>query len=376
MAREASRSSARAAARPCATTTRSQTCRRRLHRPALASRPSSRGARLSRRIKRLPIRRHICTSSVPSCTTPTPGDATPVGADYAVDDSSSYAYGTTRDDQPRADTAGNAFGYVRLSTHGLSRANCRTARPVVVLVARAVLRGIMTRNASLRVGYRYRTGDFGYAVADRRQDDGARIRLWRRLFAAAVGDAANDVRFRSGSSATRRITAAAGDWNRRRDTAVRRARQRRRLVTSSGGPGSRARAIVAACEYVPELRRAGRTGRFSADVNGLFTPRMDFSAASVTRRAICRHGFGTASAFDTYTASARVRQALTSAGAVPGVPLLLLRFWQRAAAARRVPPSMERNGVRVGITSVAARLAEIAMLPGRNYTPEEILRLL
>ena len=88
---------------------------------------------------------------------------------------------------------------------------------------------------------------------------------------------------------------------------------------------------------------------FSADLNGLLTPRMDLSAGV---------GYSTgqstsvvnASTFDTYTASVRVRHALTRAWAVYAQYLYYFYDFGRAQVPIGVPSSMERNGVRVGIT--------------------------
>jgi hypothetical protein len=102
-------------------------------------------------------------------------------------------------------------------------------------------------------------------------------------------------------------------------------------------------------EYVPELSAPVYTDGFSAVIGGLFNPRMDFSATagySTGESAVLR----SASAFDTYTASARVRHAVTRTLAAYVEYLYYYYDFGRTQLPLGVPSTMERNGIRIGIT--------------------------
>jgi hypothetical protein len=102
-------------------------------------------------------------------------------------------------------------------------------------------------------------------------------------------------------------------------------------------------------QYIPELASAVNTDGISASVTGLFTPKMDFSAG-VGYSSGAPAGIRNRSTFDTYTASARVRQAITSTLAVYAEYLYYFYDFGTTALPLGVPASVERNGVRVGLT--------------------------
>jgi hypothetical protein len=97
------------------------------------------------------------------------------------------------------------------------------------------------------------------------------------------------------------------------------------------------------------LATAVNTDGVSATVKGLITPKMDFSAG-VGYSSGAPAGIQSASTFDTYTASARVRQAISSTVAFYAEYLYYFYDFGVTALPLGVPPSMERNGVRVGLT--------------------------
>jgi hypothetical protein len=103
-------------------------------------------------------------------------------------------------------------------------------------------------------------------------------------------------------------------------------------------------------EQIQELTEPVYTDGVTAAVAGFFTEKLDFAAsvgyASGTP-AVTRSG----QAFDTYTASARLRRSLRRNVAV--YLAYLYYFYDFTSVAQLqpgVPPSMERNGVRVGLT--------------------------
>jgi len=281
----------------------------------------------------------------PSVTTAAPGDAIPVAPDYAVNDSSSYAYGTSvsiSHGVTRRGTISGSFDYQH--TDFLEERENR--RDLSSYGARLQFSHGMSRNASLRIGYQYRAGDFGYAVADsgKTTEHGIDIGVEyvrplsatrHMTFSFGLGPSATD----SPALPTLGIPSDT-QYGVRGDLAFAYQFNRTWETRASYDRG---------LQYVPELASAVNTDGVSAALTGLFTSTMDFSAG-VGYSSGAPAGLRNSSTFDTYTASARVRQAITSTLALYAEYLYYFYDFGTTALPLGVPSSMERNGVRVGLT--------------------------
>ena len=101
---------------------------------------------------------------------------------------------------------------------------------------------------------------------------------------------------------------------------------------------------------MPGLRGPVYTNGFMATVDGLLGRRWDVLASagfSDGESALARN----ASTFDTYTASVRARYALSSLWALYGEYLYYYYDFRGSAQLPvGVPPVLERNGLRIGLT--------------------------
>ncbi len=102
-------------------------------------------------------------------------------------------------------------------------------------------------------------------------------------------------------------------------------------------------------EYVAELSEPVFADGFTAELGGLLNPRLDLLASA-------RYSSGASAlnrdtlAFDTYGAALRVRYALTRTLAVYGEYLYYFYDFRGTTLAMSIPPGLERNGVRAGLT--------------------------
>jgi hypothetical protein len=103
-------------------------------------------------------------------------------------------------------------------------------------------------------------------------------------------------------------------------------------------------------EYVPELSRPVVTDGFAAGVQGMFTRRLDFSGG-VGYSSGASAGTRSEAQFDTYTGAGRLRFAFTPRLAAYVEYVYYYYDFSRAASlAPGLPPALERNGVRGGLT--------------------------
>lgn len=281
----------------------------------------------------------------PSVVTAAPGDSIPVAPDYAVNNSSSYAYGTSvslSHGLTRRGTLSGSLEYQR--TDFLEELHNR--RDISSTGARVQFAQGVSRNASLRMGYQYRTGNFGYAIADSGKTTEHSV---------DVG-----VDYTRPLSPTRRMTLSFGlgpsftdapslpllgvgsdrQYGVRGDVSFSYQLSRTWETRASYERG---------LQYVPELASAVTTDGISGTVSGLLTARTDFSAGAGYSSG-APAGIRNTQTFDTYTASARVRQAITSTLALYAEYLYYFYDFGVTALPLGVPPSMERNGVRLGVT--------------------------
>jgi hypothetical protein len=281
----------------------------------------------------------------PSVGAQAPGDAIPVAPDYAVNDSSSYVYGTTASISHGLTRRGTISGTVDYQRTDFLREQ-QSRRDLTSYGARIQYGQSMSRNGSLRMGYQYRTGDFGYGIAEsgtateHSLDVGVEyvrpLSATRRMtFSLGLGPSVTDTPTlrRLGLGNDRRVGV-------RGDVAFMYQFNRTWETWASYERG---------LQYIPELASAVNTDGISATVGGLFSPTMDFSASAAYSSGVPA-GFRSASSFDTYTASVRLRRAITSTLAVNAEYLYYFYDFGPVALPTGVPSSMERNGVRVGLT--------------------------
>jgi hypothetical protein len=278
-----------------------------------------------------------------------PGDAVPTAADYAVDDSESFAYGTTvglthgLTRRSRVSATGD-FQYTDYvhKTGNLQDLNSKGIR--------GDLSHNLSRNASLRVGYRYRTGAFGYGFGG----IGSGLQTTEHGVEAGV-DYSRPI------SATRRMIFGFSVGSSTADTPVATAGEvsEGRLIRLSGAGsigwqfarGWQTRASFRrGVEYIAQLSQPVYADGFSTDIEGFLTSRLDITASarySTGASALYR----SALTFDTYGADVRVRYALTRSLAVYGQYLYYFYDFQQATTLPTgIPPGLERNGVRAGLT--------------------------
>ncbi len=338
---------------------------------SLGSRPAH---DVSPRIRRSPIRHRICTGCFRPWQRPAPGDAIPVAPDYAVNNSASYAYGTSASISHGLTRRGTLSGSFDYQHTDFVEERPGPARYLVLRRACSVRARAVNRNASLRVGYHYRTGDFGYAHRRQRQDDRAWHRLRRRLRSPVVRHAPDDLRVRRWVFGHR--SAGAADCSESVRTVSYGVRGDFIVwvsVQSDVGDSRQLRAGLAIYSRVGERRQYRRCQRNA--YRPVYARRWIFPPASATRPAR-QPASGTLQRLTPIRASARVRQALTcdSWRSTPSI-CTTSTILVHGAVPLGVPPSMERNGVRVGLTLWLRGVAEIEeCCQERSYTPEDILR--
>jgi hypothetical protein len=287
----------------------------------------------------------------PQTTTPTPGDAPAVGADYAVNTVSSYQYGTRASISrglTRRGTVSAAVEYRSTDFLELEAEAGRTDRATTQ--ARIQFSRGVSRSTSLRVAYRYSRGDIGSTIVgyvpggtstehgfDVGVDYLRTLSATRRMrLGFGVGSSAADLPLSSLAAAVTDdrqynvLGEARFEYQFQRTWSTR-ARYQRRL------------------EYIAELAEPVYSGGFAADMSGLLTPKVELSAAfglSNGRSAAFRR----ATAYDTYTANVRLSRALSRTLALYTEYLYYFYDFRNTQLQPGVPSTMERNGVRVGLT--------------------------
>jgi hypothetical protein len=284
----------------------------------------------------------------PSLDEAAPGDA-PVGApDYASNDASSYSYAST----------------ARL-THGLTRrvswsvdadySYTDVTDPRAALDdtrsygVRTGLSRNLSRYTALRGEYEYRTGEMGSAFAGPTSEHGIQIGVDRRYVLSATRQAGFDI-----SVGVSRVQGFVGVQSRVESVAAANDAFYRLNVDANGtyqfGRSWQARAAYTrGVEYVPELTEPVFVDSFNGTVTGLLSRRVDLGFnAGYSRGASV---LSTASPFDSYTASVRSRIAATETIALQLEYLYYFYdFHEGALLAPGLPPRLERNGIRAGVT--------------------------
>jgi opacity protein-like surface antigen len=286
----------------------------------------------------------------PDVKTSSVGQAASVAPDYAVSDSSSYSYHSTatltRELSRRNQiSVSGEFQYTDfLNEPALQRDLDSTS--LGVAFSRAV-----SPNAAIHLGYRYRTGTFGYASSALPQfgvsatEHGVDVGLEyarplsavrRMSFVFNIGSAVMDapipaVQQSSDTRLYRVYGDVAASWNLSRSWTTR-ATYRRGL------------------EYIPDLTQPVFVEGFTAEIGGLLTRRLDVVASAMFANGasvVTRD----ATSFNTSSVDTRVRFAITSTLAVYGEYIYYLYdFQDPRLLAPGIPPGFERNSIRAGLT--------------------------
>lgn len=282
---------------------------------------------------------------------PGPGDSTPIAPDYVVDDTESYAYATslglTRGLSPRsALSLGGDYRYTNY-VNETSRLTDLDSKGVHATYSRNV-----SKNVALSVGYRYRTGTFGYALP---------------VLGADIGATSDEhgidfgVRYTKPLSATRSFSldASLGPSTVSLPPLSEAVSGDDRLLRGSGGialgyqfiqnwqiRGAYSRRL----EFIATLGQPVYADGISAELTGLPTARMEVSFSG-------RYSTGSSllnvqnQLLDTTSASARMQFALSRSVAAYGEYIYYdYSFTRPVLSAPELSQRLERNGVRAGLT--------------------------
>ena len=268
----------------------------------------------------------------------------PVAPDYAIDDLESLSYGTTvsisHAPTRRGTLSGTAdFGYTDFLSESTARRDSSWYR-----VHGYFSQGV-SRNAAVKFGYRYQSGDVGYGTGRRTTEHGLDIGVDYAKALSATRKAS--FAFTVGSSLVDVPESGLGGLL---------PGQQFRMIGSMrfSYPFNKtwqARATYErGIDYVAQLTEPLFSDGFSAVVEGLLSPRttFDLGAGYSTGGSAL---YSNTQPFDTYTGTARVRYALSRRWAAY---LEYLYYYYDFGGTTRPPPgvatTMERNGVRAGIT--------------------------
>jgi hypothetical protein len=287
----------------------------------------------------------------PSDAVSTPGHTVPAAPDYAIGDSESYFYGTTL-----------------TLTHGLTVRNRLSATGEFQytdylhevgtrhdLNSRGI-RGEFSRNlarsTAAGIGYRYRTGKFGYvaeatetepgvSATEHRVDVGLEYlrplsAIRQMVFEVSVGSSIMNT-----PVPTDAAVGAGRFYRLSSDVAV-----TWQFTNSWQARGTFRRGL----EYVAQLSEPVFVDGLSGELGGFITPRIDVAGSA--RYSSGASAFNrSALTFDTYGADLRIRYGLTRSLAVYGQYLYYYYDFQRnTQLPTGIPLGLERNGIRVGLT--------------------------
>jgi hypothetical protein len=280
-----------------------------------------------------------------------PGDTVPAAPDYAIRHSESYSYGTTLA-LTRGLTRRSRVGATGEFQHTDFLDQAGTRPGLHSLGIGAEFSRNLTRNTAMRIGYRYRTGKFGSVAEAIAREPGVSATehgvdvgvqysrplsaIRRLIFEVSSGSSIVNTPVSSGDqSGTGRFYGLSGDvavaWQ---------------FSTTWQTRGTFRRGL----EYVAGLSEPVYVDGFAAELRGFMTPRIDVLAATryssgasaLTRGAVT---------FDTYGGDLRIGYALTRSLAAYGQYLhYFYDFRRNARLAPGIPSSLDRNGVRAGLT--------------------------
>jgi hypothetical protein len=272
-----------------------------------------------------------------------PGEAIPPAPDYANSDVGSFTSRTTV-----ALTQGLSPRSGVSATGEFRYANVGTA--TVRAVSSQAIGGEYSRNLALRtdvhIGYGYRTGTFGIGELQ----PGASAAEHHMLFGFKHSQQLSATRTLifsadlGASVVTPSVSAARSDPRRQTLPSV------DVVVAWPFAEGWQARgAFRRGVEYVPIVNEPMFANGFTVDLAGLLTSRLECAASA--RYSTGQSAFNRdAPAFDSYGADLQIRFAVSRTVAVYGGYLYYFYDFPPGALTPGIPPSLERNGIRVGLT--------------------------
>jgi hypothetical protein len=267
---------------------------------------------------------------------------------YAVNDISSYSYGTSTTFSHGVARRGSlTVGANLMRTDFVHQVAGRS--DMLSYGARVEYAHGTSRNTSARVAYRFQGGDSGFGLGSTTVEHGVEIGMQssrplsasRRVsFTLALGPSTVTV-----------PAVAIGELPGQAGTAD---RQLYRLAGSAGvqyqfGRSWQARASYnRGLEYVPGLQGPVLTGGVSTSVDGLLSRRIDLSLSGGYSDG--SSALRTASTYTTYTGDARLRYALTRSWAMYVQYLYYFYDFRGTTLLPGLPQGLERNAVHAGLT--------------------------
>jgi len=291
----------------------------------------------------------------PSTQTDAPGQAVPPAPDYAVDDTASYNYGSR----------------VEL-THGLSRRSRVSAsgeyqltdfvhetqgrRDLKVGTLHGDLATNVARHLALHAGYRYRTGTFAYGGLAASGTDASSTEHGLELgvgYSRPVSASRRMVFDFGFGPSTMTVPVATAVSTTSDDRVFRYSANGSVLWEFSRGWNTRIEARRS-LEYIAQLAEPVFGDGVSAELGGVLTSRMDVQAAVRYSTGASASGAsaigGGALHFDTYSTETQFRYGVSRSLAVYVQHVYYFYDFQQAVRLPGgLPPSLERNGVRIGV---------------------------
>ncbi len=282
----------------------------------------------------------------PSLDTPGPGETVPVAPDYSVNNSASYHYGTTVSLTQGVSRRGSLTGSMDYQYSDFIE-EIASQRDLAYYQGRVQYSHGVSRNASFRIGYHYRAGDFGYGLASvtsKTTEHGIDVGMdytrplsptRRFVFGFDVGSSAADAPFGTdlGTVDGRQYRMSGNMY-----ASYQFQRTWETRATYRRGLG-----------YVAELSGPVYSDAVSAALNGMLSRQVSFSAAVAYSKGDSAV-FTRAAQFSTYTVSTRVSRVIGKAWALYGEYLYYFYDFGAAQVRAGLPSSVERNGVRAGLT--------------------------
>jgi hypothetical protein len=281
----------------------------------------------------------------PSVATPMPGNTPPPAPDYSAYETESYMYTTRIAISHGLTRRGQLSGAVDVQrTDFLHEAASR--HDLTAYGAQAIFMQNTSRNLALRFGYRFRTGDFGYSLINpKATEHGIDVGMeynrplspTRRLtFGFSLGPAAVDSEL-----TLNELGAVDRQYHLMADT---------KLGYQFAKTWQTNVSFRRGLEYVPGLRTPVYSNGFTSTIDGLINRRLSLQAAasfSDGRSLVAREG----STFDTYTVDMQARYAFGRMWALYSEYMYYYYDFRGSAQLPvGVPPVLERNAVRLGLT--------------------------
>jgi hypothetical protein len=279
----------------------------------------------------------------PEVDQPGPGDVPSPGSDYQVSDSESYYYSTAARLTHKVSRRG-ALSVDMLYSYTNYVREIATQRDARTIDVHGQFARNLSRNSVARFGYRYRNGEVGFGVTAPAVEHGIDVGIdyarplsatRRALFGFSFGTSAVGVpETLVEQLASREVYRMTGNV----------------MFGYQFGRSWQAKATYRrGLDYIPELSQPVFSDGVTTVLEGLLTPRLDLLSTvgySNGESAFVQ----TAATFLTYTANVRLRYGLTRLWALQVEGLYYYYDFSGRILPLGVPPTMERTGIRGGLT--------------------------